>query len=228
MKNENNNLKLTTTAFVSTDLSENRRAYARVTAVTNPTRSRRCFDEKAVFLAVRLCLCVLCFATVLVLKLVNTPDAEAVLNSISVALNEEGEYEEELGRLKFVQLPSIIEVFAPSDKPILPAEILSSELLEDETRLKIVTVGGSEVLCVNDAKVTEIGSDDVYGKYVSLRQENDIVVVYYGLDNICVELNQPVSQRSPIAIVESSELIVMVYDKGRPINPLTYFGIEVA
>ncbi len=179
-----------------------------------------------VYLLVRLGVCLLCFTAVLALKLSDSKDARQVLNGISTALSEDHDTDDELGRLRFVQLPSIIDVFAPSDDPVVPVEILSTEMLHDTGILILHTNIAEEVLCAGSGRIGSIGEDELLGRYVSVILENDIEVFYYGISECSVEVGQPVSQHTKLGITAAGKVVVRVYDAGRPVDPTKFFGIE--
>lgn len=184
--------------------------------------------ERAIYLLLRLGICAACFAAVLALKLSSSSSLEAqqVLNGVSVALNDEGEAEDELGRLRFVQLPSIIQVFAPSDSPTLPLEIKSFELMSDSNLLVINSTASAQVLSAGTGRVSGIGEDDNLGAYVSIMLEDDTEVFYYGVSDICVEEGQPVAARTVLGAAQDESIIVRVYKAGRPIDPLDFFEVK--
>ena len=184
--------------------------------------------ERSVYMLVRLGVCALCFCTVLALKLSDTDNSAMVLSSLNSALNDEYSPDGELGRLRFVQLPSIIDVFAPSDTPIMPVTVLGIRTMEDNTLLCITTSNGADVIAVLDCTVKAIGRDEQHGDYVKVICQNDIEICYYGVTSIIVEEGQPITQNSKLGITEGEELLIRVFDTGRPIDTAKYFDIKVS
>ena len=94
-------------------------------------------------LLILLAACTSLFMLVFVFKLIsseNTLDTVAVMRSLNAengdTENESGEKssDEQLGRLQLVELPSLIQVFSPSDKPILPLTF-DSALVDDSSNI---------------------------------------------------------------------------------------------
>ncbi|MEA4970689.1 MAG: hypothetical protein VB051_09210 [Candidatus Pelethousia sp.] len=134
--------------------------------------------------------------------------------------------DEGLGRLRFVELPGIIEVFSANAQPELGVSYESARL-DDESLLATLTLGGAQQICAPAAcKVKELGEDEALGSYVRLAlQETDSELVYYGLTEIAVEEGQQLAAKDTLAQAEGS-LVLAVYDAGRPTDPIAYFGLD--
>lgn len=178
------------------------------------------------FLIVRLAICAVCFGAVIALKLRGGGEA---LEAVSAAVNStpSTETEEKLGRLKFIDLPSIIEVFAPSSDPISPVEFTSAKLEDDGLTLVLEAAPRSPVVCPAAGKVTNIGVEDGV-RFVTVLAANDIEFTLSGLAEVCVDKGQPVAQRQQIGPLADGGLSVRVYRSGRPILPGDYFtGLDL-
>lgn len=134
--------------------------------------------------------------------------------------------DEGLGRLRFVELPGIIEVFSAGARPELGVSYESARL-DDESLLATLALGGAQQLYAPAAcKVKELGEDEALGGYVRLALlEDDNELVYYGLTEIAVEEGQQLAVKDTLARVDGS-LVLAVYDAGRPTDPIAYFGLD--
>ena len=179
--------------------------------------------------------CTSLFMLVFVFKLIsseNTLDTVAVMRSLSAengdTEKESGEKssDEQLGRLQLVELPSLIQVFSPSDKPILPLNF-DNALVDDSSNIaRIYAPSGTEVVSVLPGTVLSVSQDGNLGGYVAVRCSGDIDIYYYGLTEICVERGQPVQQNSTLGRVANDVLCLRVFRSGRPIDPLDFLGIK--
>lgn len=186
---------------------------------------RRKLSAGFTYVIVKLGLCVAMCGVILALALSKTPAAEDTLASLKSAINDDNQTEETLGKLKLVQLPSILEVFSPSDSPIMPVKLKSSKLESGKYIAALYTVPGEEVRSSLSGTVKAISFDTSLGGYVIIEHDADIEITYYGIDGISVEAGQPVTQNSTIGIVKSGTLYLGVTRSGRPVDPLEFLGI---
>lgn len=192
---------------------------------TRESRARAGHSQARTYLIVRLAVCALLLCGALALKLTGARDS-AVLSTLSTALGNEREREpSELGRLRFVQIPSIIDVFAPKNKPILPASASGFSLLEDDTVLCLNVERGSVATSPYEGSVRAIGSDETYGNYVSIAAPNDTEYFVYGLDSIAVEPGQPLGKNSILGYASGDKLFVSVRSEGRPLDVSSVFDL---
>lgn len=134
--------------------------------------------------------------------------------------------DQKLGKLKLVDLPSIIEVFSPSDSPISPIKFHGA-LEEDSTHIaKLYAEAGTEVVSMLSGTVKSISDDESLGGYVCISSSDDIDIYYYGLTEIAVEKGQPIIQNSELGKLKNDFLLIRVLERGRPIDPLKFLGIE--
>lgn len=175
--------------------------------------------------------CTAGFMLLFVFKIIggtSMPDVIAAMRELTNAGNEQeeqGEAEEAPGRLKLVQLPSIIEVFSPSDSPILPLAF-DRAIVEDTSLIaKLYAPSGTEVVSMLAGTVKSVSVDEELGGCVVVQSEGDIEIYYYGLNNISVEDGQPVLQNSTLGSVANDIICLRVFERGRPIDPLDFLGI---
>ncbi|MBO6060832.1 MAG: M23 family metallopeptidase, partial [Clostridia bacterium] len=198
---------------------------AEVRSRDHNTRSTCRNDKKrsgAGYLLVRLGICAVCFGAVLALKLKGDTEALAVIGSVT-ELSSERPSTDSIGRLKFVDLPSIIEVFAPSKANLLPVESGSFMTDDEGITLRLESVPGSNVISPAAGRVLRVGSDDIHGPYVVVLTSEDIEFELYGVDSIAVEAGQPVAQRQVLGKLSGSELTVRIFKSGRPVPPTDIF-----
>ena len=231
---ENEKIVLETTGFVSCGIGS-RRAGRAASPTERKYRSaknakRGGSHNGAGYLLLRLGVCAACFCGILGLKLKGDPAALAVMGNIAEN-NGSGKgraAEEQLGRLKFVDLPSIIDVFAPSDKAVLPAYALSFELSDENGLLKLVTTAGSDIVSPAEGRVRLVGEDEKLGRFVSVITEEDAEFTLYGFDVIDAEQGQPVKQRQKLGEAKDSSVFVRATKSGRPIDLEKLFDLGKA
>lgn len=177
-------------------------------------------------------LCAAVCAGVLLLRWAQAPAQAVPTGSVRQAVNGagaaegEGVYDNTLGRLQFVELPSIIEVFSRSAGPELGVDYEAASL-DGDTLLATLTLDHAQDITAPAAcKVKETGEDPALGQYVRLAmQEADNEVVYYGLSGVVVEEGQLLCAQDTLAQAEA-KLSLAVYSAGRPEDPLAYFGLK--
>ncbi len=158
----------------------------------------------------------------------SAPDVIAAMRELTNAGSEQeehGEAEEAPGRLKLVQLPSIIEVFSPSDSPIMPLAFDRAIVEETSLIAKLYAPSGTKVVSMLAGTVKSVSVDEELGGCVVIQSEGDIEICYYGLNDISVEEGQPVLQHSTLGSVANDILCLRVFERGRPLDPLDFLGI---
>lgn len=158
----------------------------------------------------------------------SVPDVIAAMRELTNTGNEQeeqGEAEEAPGRLKLVQLPSIIEVFSPSDSPIMPLSFDRAIVEETSLIAKLYAPSGTKVVSMLAGTVKSISADEELGGCVVIQSEGDIEIYYYGLNDIAVEEGQPVLQHSTLGSVTNDIICIRIFERGRPIDPLNFLGI---
>lgn len=170
------------------------------------------------------------FSLLFALEIASSPlpyETLAVFRSaMTPGVGEHESGDEQLGRLKLVSLPGMLEVFAPSSSPILPVSADSGEVRDDLTA-KIFAGKGNEVFSVLPGTVRSVSDDGSgAGGVVTVAHDGDIEVSYYGLTDIEVERGQPVLQRTVLGRLSRDVLIIRVTRAGRPIDPLEFLGVS--
>lgn len=188
-------------------------------------RERRKSSQGAVFLLVRLGICALLFCGVVALKLSDSESSRAVLSVLGAASGDEAERDTRLGRLRFVEIPSIISVFAPSDRPRLPVETQNRSLASDDTLLVLEASAGDKAYSPAAGLVKSVGTDAALGAFACIKTKDDTEFFVYGLKEIAVEKDQPVTQNSVLGTAENGRVCVRVYQNGRPLYPAELFGL---
>lgn len=186
---------------------------------------RRRLSAGFTYVIVKLGLCAALCGIILALALSKAPAAEDTIASLKSAENDDNQTEETLGKLKLVQLPSILEVFSPSDSPIMPVELKSTRLENGSYIAALYTVPGEEVRSSLSGTVKAISTDANLGGYIIIKHDADIEITYYGIDDISVEPGQPVTQNSTVGITKSGTLYFGVTRSGRPVDPLEFLGV---
>ncbi len=228
---ENDKTLLETTDFISRSFGGSKalpaHVYRRAGAESaGSAKSRR--RGGSAYLIIRLAVCAVCFCGVLGLKLKGDEKALAVISDLTSGQDNEGRDEDRLGRLKFVELPSIIEVFAPSKAALLPVNPYEIQTADDGRTLILKTDEGAAVLSPADGVVRGTGEDEALGRYVTVAASGDMEFTVYGFSEIFVENGQPVKQKQRLGALEGGEASVRVYRNGRPIEPADLFGVGKA
>lgn len=180
-------------------------------------------------------ICTAAFMLLFVFRLMSSEDTLETIavmrtlnNRTESGSEEQGENTEfdQLGRLQLVDLPSLIQVFSPASRPILPLDFDRALIDEDSNIARIYAPSGTEVVSVLPGIVKAISTDEKLGGYVSVRCDNDIDIYYYGLTDILVEQGQPILQNSTLGRVANDILCLRVLKSGRPVDPLDFLGIR--
>ena len=176
-------------------------------------------------LIIRLGACALLFCGALALRLNGDEASLAAVSAAAYGEETETDEEDTLGRLRFVALPSIIDVFAPSREAILPVDALSFST-EEEGRLLVLSVrAGENVVSPAKGSVCAIGGDGENGVRIVIRTEDDREFALSGIGTPAVELGQPVKQGQKLAEAAGDRLFVRVTRGGRPVEPAEAFGL---
>ena len=173
-----------------------------------------------------LLLCVCAFSLIFALKTANSDmrgEALAVFRSAMSGSGGEESEDEKLGKLKLVQLPGLLSVFASSDSPIAP---LSAEqaITDDSFTARLFSTPGTEVLSMLSGTVRSIDPESEHGESVTVACKNGVDITYMGLGEILVERGQPVLQRTSLGRLAGEILYLRVTKDGAPIDPLEFLG----
>ena len=194
----------------------------------NRQRKRRCQGVYAASMLIKLGVCAAALVAVLLLKLVQAP-----VQGNGYALTQDGdargqdEFDEMLGKLRFVELPGILEVFAPDERMALPVAAKACTLMAEDTLLKLEVEENQSVKAALAGKVKAVGESEQYGLYVEMVLDNGLEVACYGLSSVSVETGQPVAQSDDIGETEGGSAIFLgLKENGRPQNPLDYYRTD--
>lgn len=222
---DNNRIKLSD--FVSEDTSRTRtsrfgyfnslKSNKKTTAKKRRIRGARDLSA-ASSIAIKFGICVSACALVLFIKWVDspkTPKTDARLTQTMGA--EDGEVDETLGKLKFVQLPGLMDVFVESNKMIVPVEFASIEFLEDGCLARLQCGEKANLVCMLDGIVKTVGEDNTLGRFVTVKHDDDVQTTIYGFGDIMVEEGQPLKKGDLLGVSSSEGIVhITILKDGRP------------
>lgn len=153
--------------------------------------------------------------------------ALVALSVAGLPLTVEDDLDEMLGKLQFVSLPTVLEVFGPAeDKLALPVSTAVMTVLNDQQLARWESEPHAEVIASAAGEVRAVGEDPVLGPYVRLMHSDDLETIYYGLREIHVEEGQPVRRMDTLGLLgEDGSLCLEVLLEGRPQRPEEYFDV---
>jgi murein DD-endopeptidase MepM/ murein hydrolase activator NlpD len=212
-----------TSGFTSKSFNEGRRP-GRTRAAFTPTAGNERRGGGHAYLLVRLGVCALLFCGILGLKLRGDERALAVIGEVTESGEEGQDADETLGRLKFVELPSIAEVFAPKKAAALPVNMLGFTL-SSGGGLTLITVIGSEVVSPVDGTVSDLSGEGSLGGSVTVTMDDGTSFTVYGLSDIAVEKGQPVGKKQLIGRAKGSAVTVRAERDGVCIDVAEVFGL---
>lgn len=222
--------KLETSRFESAPYpsGSGRRFSYRAAAGENRRSKPKRLSGNAKYFLVRLGVCAAIFGTVLYLKLGRKDNAIAVIGELTDNKGtEENEGESRLGKLRFVELPSILDVFAHAKTALLPVEAESFDIAEGGV-LRLNAGAGALVVSPLEGKVASVGIDDALGRFVSIKTDGDVEFTLFGLGGAAVEKGQPVTRGQRIGELLGDALSVRVYSGGRPVDAAEFFELGKA
>ena len=188
-----------------------------------PAKKRAVADR--VYLLIRIGACALLLAGAAVLRLKGDDETLAVIGKAAYGEENESESEDRLGRLRFVELPSIIDVFAPAKAAVLPTEAQSFYCDEEGRLLVLNAAPGASVVSPAAGSVAALGTDEALGDFITVRTEADEEYTLYGVGKPSVERGQPVKQGQKLAEAGGERVSVRVTRGGRPAEPAEVFGL---
>ena len=175
------------------------------------------------YLAARLGVCALVLAGVIGLKLAGETRALAVIGEMTEGRDDGSDTEETLGRLKFVELPSIAEVFARKPGAVTPCEAVGTEKAEGSA-LVFLTEKGSFLRSPITGRVKETGGEGE-SAFLSIASDDGSEFVLTGVAGGELEVGRPVEAGQRIGVAAASRLTVLVKKNGMPIDPAAVFGL---
>ena len=201
--------KAETGAFVTNSGGLGRRSFPK----RQRSKGRKKRGGYALSMMVKLGLCALGCAAALLIKLYgDTDETKETLyaSSANSGNSDEDDLDEMLGKLRFVELPGILEVFAPDGLMELPISVDK----EQQVRASL------------EGSVKETGEDAEKGLYVCITS-GKLELCCYGLKSISVEDGQPVGAADNIGTAPQGGSICITLKKdGRPVEPMEHFRTE--
>ncbi len=141
------------------------------------------------------------------------------------------EFDESLGRLKFVQalFPGVTAVFGTDVALYYPVDGILQTAYGEDGQKHVVFKGeaGASVKAVADGRVIKRGVHSVYGNYLLIEHASDMVTIYYGLGYSILEKGAQVMGGDTIAtLMDSGELIFELRIDDVAQNPMRYLGAK--
>ncbi len=191
-------------------------------------RLTRAAQSHGASMLIKLGVCCAAAALVLFIK-IATENKQGPVSALEDTVTEnEDELDEQLGKLKFVELPGIIEVFSSEKKNLISLAYTSSELLEADTLLKLTSDKDQEVLVNVPCEVKETGEDALLGAYVMLEMNDDTLLTIYGLGELSLEKGQPLAEGDGLGrVAAQAALYASVRRQGRPGDPVAYLNLDI-
>lgn len=174
-------------------------------------------------------ICVAACALVLLSKWAETPLSDKVDGEYLAVMGDESDAAEDetTGRLKFVYMPSIIEVFAGKGETPAPVEYSGYELFDGGTLCKFVCAPGGTALCIKKGYVKTVGEDPALGKYIVVEHGDDLTTTVYGLKDVIAEEGQPLNKGDTVGIVCDEGAVYLAISKGGiPQNISSYIELD--
>jgi len=164
-------------------------------------------------------ICALMFGLVLLYGRVGHGEA-AVVQASANGWEDTQDY---LGKLRFVELPGIIQVFSSETRLNLGLEYTGEELLAEDTLLRVYGAAGQDVASPADCTVKSAsGGGESYRLELSL--DGDVVLSLNGLTRAAVEEGQPLKAGDTLGDAGEA-LEISISQAGRPLNPQEYVTI---
>ena len=133
---------------------------------------------------------------------------------------EEAEQEETLGRLKFVSLNQAESVFSANQRWSSPVAAAEAMLMEDEKLLQLTAAAGSTVSLPAAGEVKALFTDAVYGAGLRISHGNGLESIYYGIEDIRVEVGQPLNACDTLGeMPEAGTIYVALNQSGTALCP---------
>ena len=157
---------------------------------------------------------------------VNTNDVPvvAVTNVLTVPYNHEN-----------VQISNYFYDYSSNEEEQQKAIHSYENTYIQNTGIDYISNESFDVLSVYEGKVIKVEENDIVGKIVEIKHDNNIVTVYQGLSEVTVKVNDNVIQSQSIGksgkskLVSSSDnhLHFEIYIDGNVVNPLNCFGKKI-
>lgn len=212
------------TPFVTTDHRANRPRWADAHSYQR-TGSRR-VRARSMWMKIGICLLIL--GAVIASEVLLLSGGETV-ETAAAGDQEDGGDGDVLGRLRFVEAGGVRSVFKVAQRWTLPVSAKTTELLEDDTLLCLVTEPGARIAVSASGEVTAVGFSEEYGAYARVSHGSDLESYYYNLTDVTVEEGQPLLAGDTLgAAALDGRLYVRILRAGTPVNPTDFLDTDGA
>lgn len=131
-----------------------------------------------------------------------------------------GEY---LGKLRFVELPGIMQVFSSDAKLRVGVEHQSYQLNEDKTMMSVSGITAATLPAPADGVIKAI-IELQENETIELAIDGDMVISYTAMGKAAVEEGQPIKMGDTLfKSVDSVDICIT--KSGRPVDPTEYFDM---
>lgn len=195
---------------------------------TGYERKRRRRETRAGGMLVKIGFCMTVFALAILVQAFVLPNVKpnAAVEASSDGSEQETAPEDVLGRLRFVDANSVKSVFAVSQRWSAPVDFSGQSMLHDDTLLQLDSRAGETVSVSAAGEVRAISRDDALGSYIRVHHGSDLESVYYNVDDIRVEVGQPLLAKDTLGKVGGTGVLyVTVTRGGAPQSPSDYLDV---
>lgn len=151
----------------------------------------------------------------------NAVLTETSYNTVQNTEDIGGDY---LGKLRFVKLPGIIQVFSSDSRLRIGAEYNGYQLNADETVLTVSGISSKSFASPADGTVKTLTYQNDKA-IMELSVDGDMVISFAASGETAVEEGQPVKSGDTLYTAIESVDISMTKE-GRPVNPTEYFDMR--
>ena len=151
-------------------------------------------------------------------------NAQIMETSSSTAHNTEDIGGDYLGKLRFVKLPGIIQVFSSDARLRIGAEYNGYQLNADETVLTVSGISLKSFASPADGTVKTLTYQNDKA-IIELSLDGDMVISFAASGETAVEEGQPIKRGDTLyTAIESID--ISMTKEGRPVNPSDYFDMR--
>ena len=130
------------------------------------------------------------------------------------------------GKLRFVELPGMIEVFAGGDKLTMPIGDYASAVIDENNMVTFTCKSNATVVTCSSGTVKAVGEDEKLGNYVVILH-GDIETYYYGLGYVTVEERQVINTLDTLGLLSHDGILnFKICKDGAVQNPTKYLPIS--
>ncbi len=173
-------------------------------------------------------ICVFACALMLSMRALEIPGSDQMVLSVQNILNKEMNLDEMLGKLQFVELPNVLEVFSADKKMVVPVNASNVKIAHEEGYVEWEESPNAQVIAAANGRVRAIGLDDLLGNYIRLEHDGELETIYYGFSSIQVEEGQPIRKLDTLGTLGPSGFLrLYVLNAGKPQPPENYFDLKL-